>query len=548
MAGTNPFRRRNVLVEQPGSLRQAEDHGPADRAQVQKPVIDTDVAKPPKKTVRIISPHSASENEPRMPHELFSLPPEPVSSAQISPGSAQSSEESSPVDPFELESDDGGIITEDEDLRRNTLNNAGSLDGGLPAKSIIPLNPFPRPSKHRNGKTQSTIEPSKPDNKPHYSVDEFKDLLLTGRKAPVDVSFPPSHSISHGSHAHGDSSSNTDASSVSRQSIFEPLPGLQQDTPRSSHEISPAEDGRLRSTPISYSTTEKMKPSAPNSHHGKAMREDTQQAIASPNSLIGSPTHELTPGMPSPDLSRTPTDLNKPLPLPPTAEPVEAHATDSGMYSPRPQCNPEPGSPTRRREPPAPPLSRRQGHHRPKSLLESPGRAYGNSEASPVGTYQQSPVLSNKGEIPFGTKQPPPPPPRRPGPVRGLSESSSASAMSTIATPTSSSFTDDSMNNAQKQRPPVPPTRNRSTSSTKQSNRIASKSGSPSTPPTPPPRRRGSSQSSLGPFSFSADQQQIETRRHRSDSAASSIKSKDIMADLSTLQKEVDALRGKFRD
>ena len=41
MSGTNPFRRRNILVEQPGSLRQAEDHGPADRAQVQKPVIDT---------------------------------------------------------------------------------------------------------------------------------------------------------------------------------------------------------------------------------------------------------------------------------------------------------------------------------------------------------------------------------------------------------------------------------------------------------------------------------------------------------------------------
>ena len=98
-----------------------------------------------------------------MPHELFSLPPEPVSAAQISPGSAQSSEESSPVDPFEVESDDGGIITEDEDLRRNTLNNAGSLEGALPAKTVIPLNPFPYPFKHRTETTQSTIEPSKPE-------------------------------------------------------------------------------------------------------------------------------------------------------------------------------------------------------------------------------------------------------------------------------------------------------------------------------------------------------------------------------------------------
>lgn len=67
----------------------------------------------------------------------------------------------SPVDPFELESDDGGIITEDEDLRRNTLNNAGSLEGALPVKPIIPLDPFPYPLKYRNGTAQPTIEPSK---------------------------------------------------------------------------------------------------------------------------------------------------------------------------------------------------------------------------------------------------------------------------------------------------------------------------------------------------------------------------------------------------
>ena len=97
-----------------------------------------------------------------MPHELFSLPPEPVSSAQSSPGSAQSSEEPSPIDPFEIESsDDGGIITEDEDLRRNTLNNAGSLEGASPARAVIPLNPFPYPLKHRNKTTEATTEPSK---------------------------------------------------------------------------------------------------------------------------------------------------------------------------------------------------------------------------------------------------------------------------------------------------------------------------------------------------------------------------------------------------
>lgn len=79
----------------------------------------------------------------------------------------------------------------------------------------------------------------------------------------------------------------------------------------------------------------------------------------------------------------------------------------------------------------------------------------------------------------------------------------------------------------------------------------------PPPPPPPPPRRRGSSQSSYTPSRLSGHY----SERLRSDSGASSIshlamtplgssgaEKKDVMADLSALQRDVDELRGKLKD
>ena len=118
--------------------------------------------KPAKKTVRIISPHSAADNEHRLPHELFSPPLEPYSSTQISPDSPDSFEGSSPIDPFEVvSSDDGGNDVEDEDLRRNTISNAGSLHGRPITEATVTLSPAPYPFTNRMEKAKSTSEPFK---------------------------------------------------------------------------------------------------------------------------------------------------------------------------------------------------------------------------------------------------------------------------------------------------------------------------------------------------------------------------------------------------
>lgn len=339
-----------------------------------------------------------------------------------------------------------------------------------------------------------------------------------------------------------DSSSNTDASSISRQSIFEPLPGFQQDTPRSSHEISPLEDERLQLGQTPFLSNERIKPLTPTSHHGRPMGEIVPQRAGSeiPFARLTADGSALV--TPSTILPKRLTDLNKPLPPPPT---MQSLTTD--VYS----MSAEPWSSTRRQEAPAPPLPRRQSQFRPKSSIGCSGSPHTSSELTPnraTDVYQQSPVPTNKLENLSGPKEPPPPPPRRLVPSRGLSESSGTSAFSTTATPTSSSFTDDSMSNVPKQRPPVPPTRNRSSSSAKRPTRMQSQSGSPSMPPAPPPRRRDSSHSSSGPFTLNANQQQLDEERQRGDTATLKISSKNIIADLSTLQKEVDALRGKFQE
>ena len=79
-------------------------------------------------------------------------------------------------------------------------------------------------------------------------------------------------------------------------------------------------------------------------------------------------------------------------------------------------------------------------------------------------------------------------------------------------------------------------------------------------PPPPPPRRRGSSQSSHTLSRLNGDYRISVGQRPRGDSGASSIsqlqmtpiessaEKKDVLADLSALQREVDELRGKMRD
>ena len=180
-------------------------------------------------------------------------------------------------------------------------------------------------------------------------VDAFRRLLLTGQVGGVDnaatlplqpstssVQAPQnasSHPIATATHATADGSSITDASSVSRQSIFDPPPPAIQDTPRTSHEISEQEVEDEKRGLIGYrpkmqrppSTPGMLrkKPPPPSSRHGKLIKTDMNSGIvgegrsARPSSLSGRPTTPLT--SPSAEKQQSPlSDVNKPLPPAPT--------------------------------------------------------------------------------------------------------------------------------------------------------------------------------------------------------------------------------------
>ena len=429
----------------------------------------------------------------------------------------------------------------------------------------MPPNPFRKTSASESEDISSAAineRPAEPlpkipsGTRPLYDVDDFKRLLLTGER-----------NASHGGPAltptTHDSSSNTDTSSISRQSIFEPLPENHQDTPRTSHEVSQSEDERQGVVHDFPGGEARVRPSVPVSHHGKPVKGNTLQtkslhdsAKYSQDSISGS---ALSRHQSKQSISQSPTDLNKPLPLPPTSAFSGHPLTD--IKSPIPSLQQDNLSPNlsqtqgndnlSRKSPPALPLARRRSQirHNPVST---------NSER-PISFIE---VRSKEPDPSFvtlaapGSKIPPPPPPRRHDRARGLSASSTNSVLSVASTTLVPFSVDDPNLKSPKIRPPLPPAR---TPSTKKPPRLVTNSKFPSmAPPPTPPRGRGSSQSSLTSLYAGGDYHTASAERQRNDLGASSTLppaasvpeagsgNMDVLADLSALQRDVDELRGKL--
>ena len=538
--------------------------------------ISIDAPRPQKaKTVRIISPHtSTSEHDPT----FRQFPDQAVSRYDRSPSPAsefdgEPLEGTLLVDPFDVESDpDGETTSEDEEnLRRNTRGNSGYIQI---TNDIVPPNPFRKtivsqePTsavRRKEGQNSSSAAIARP----LYDVNEFKRLLLTGEKIVSHT-----NNLSTTAIVTPDSSS-TDASSISRQSIFEPPRGNHhQDTPRTSEEVSPSSAERTGVEEKPFISAGNVKPSTPEHRHGKPVTATVQQtASLGKDTKLGIKTNssfksEASNIYTSPVSPWTPKDLNKPLPPPPVSPglPPPQDTTTIDLVTDNQRHNtqlndlqaPVSRSPSSKSRP-APPPSRRQSLLRPNPLLENPEQRFSISENSfDPSTSKPSTSIS----------KPPPPPPRRHIKARGLSVSSANSAIS--ATP--STPTDDMPPNSSKSRPPpLPPTRTPSVSSYKRPTRILTNPNSPSmaSPPAPPPRQRGSSQSSISKPS-DVLVTKFESEAHTSNVPGVDILlipppaaitstvapevglglggAKDVMADLSALQRDVDELRKKFND
>ncbi|KAI0886668.1 uncharacterized protein GGS22DRAFT_158392 [Annulohypoxylon maeteangense] len=339
-----------------------------------------------------------------------------------------------------------------------------------------PPNPFSKTLQdlEQTGQDQDTsIFAAGATAKGALDVDSFKRLLLTGY---ANIPGPSSTSASGTGGNSGlstnlhaslhDGASNTDASSVSRQSIFDAI----SDTPRTSHEISEPEDPEERrsilpTSPLSSMTSSstRKKPPPPSSRHGKLIKIElgadadsrTTKTSTAPISISTTSLPSIAPPRKSnlqpitaPSQSPLSTDVNKPLPLTPFRPSVE-EAVDSPFdreaigKGPEPfadiQSNPRPPTPpvvtrnrsasngsTQTRKPAAPP-PRRHG----RSDSRAPSIHTGNQDDD---TPPRSSLDSNRSRtdsIRTSTiNAPAPPPPRRPNHARQGSSFTSPSQAS----------------------------------------------------------------------------------------------------------------------
>lgn len=406
-------------------------------------------------------------------------------------------------------------------------------------------------------------------------VDAFKRLIMTGEKgvtASGTPPTPPAQNLTPQS-IPGDSSSNTDTSSVSRQSLFETMTEVVTDTPRTSHEISVSDDEWQQAVGASSLATRNPELRPSNMRYETSLNSNMPRTVSfddssPPASALESRLYTIDVQTSNPNsLPQIPTDLNKPLPLPPShKQPEQSTSTQQASFNPDESSNrlrsTSPSLILQKKRPPTPPLARR--HSQLRSL--NPLLSRSNSARLPP---RSSHGLGNPAQSTY-VRTPPPPPTRRtlPGRAQSSLETSMHTGMVLPDSPTVAGSTRSDKQHTP--RPPLPPTRTHSISSIKRPYRPPPTASSVTkVPPVPPPRNRGSSQSSLDntridtPRKASATESSLSLRRASKDSqledsgepnegpsqipaSVSGTNANDILADLSVLQREVDELRGMY--
>ncbi|RDL33887.1 uncharacterized protein BP5553_08255 [Venustampulla echinocandica] len=384
-------------------------------------------------------------------------------------------------------------------------------------------------------------------------VEAFKRLLMTGN-AGLGTSAPSPPALAPAAHhSLGDGYSSTDTSSISRQSIFEAIQEPQPESPRTSHEISEPDDYRRGLVSDSQSVTSgRKKPHPPSSRHGKLITVELRDDA--PANTLNSPlppTSTTRKDTNNSSLHSNPSqsDLNKPLPLAPNRA---SHESDRESIFDREAAGKIPEStspfpPIKRKIPPAPPISRRHSHRIPDSNL-----ARSNSvRLSPKVEERDNEIdaVSETGRPRSNSaKAPPPPPSRRPAVTQNSSHHSPLSSPSTVSLPAP---------------PPARGTSRQSSSGrpvSVLSLDMTTNNKRASVAPPPPPRSRHGRSSLDAPspgesrrLSGEQSRQSIDSNQHdpevSSPPQAKGVEGlpggHDILADLSALQREIDALRSQ---
>ncbi|KAI1878420.1 uncharacterized protein JN550_000602 [Neoarthrinium moseri] len=404
----------------------------------------------PKKIVKKVRVQSPPPSSPEDSTPVRSYPPDGYSDDESSSDSGDDGEQ---VDPFNRVSPaPGESILDDE-----------------PPLPRVPPNPFSKTLQDLEHNPSGQDEQAAAGAKA-LDVDSFKRLLLTGY---ANIPGPPGGQGGAGATgspgslhtAAQDGASNTDASSVSRQSIFDAI----QDTPRTSHDISEPEETEERrtvlpSSPLAnvHTTSGRKPPPPPSSRHGKLIKielgadgkaaHSTQEAVQSISIDTSLPTAPgRKPSVHSLSSRPSSSDINKPLPMPPSRTPAEEDIDspfdkEAAGKLPEPfaelSANPRPPTPpagttrarsesqtsiqttsSAHRKPAAPP-PRRPGHNRVDS---KPPSIYSNAaeEDPPRSSLESNRSRADSIRVNISSDKnlaaPVPPPPRRPNHARQAS-------------------------------------------------------------------------------------------------------------------------------
>ncbi|KAL9106054.1 MAG: hypothetical protein Q9227_008897 [Pyrenula ochraceoflavens] len=538
----NPFRRKDNNAVAAAS-RQPVAYEPTNAGE-RFPSLDTTSsttrASPKPKTVRIASPEV-----PTSPYSAYYFSDSSTSSPVLSRSVTRSDSppppqvsvsgdgEDSPADPFNTEASDGEEAESKQEVIVNTASNAGSVakrDQVIEDPVRNTLAKFasrPKSIASESLAERSNVSRAGGQQRQTMDVDAFKRLLLTGDASLQPKETPPPVTSPH----HGvvsDSSSNTDTASISRQSIFEPMPALATDTPRTSHELSPEDADEERAKLMGEGPPTRKKPPPPRTRHGKLIKNTLPSP---PQPAPQSPTQPHASHIPTGSPSA---NLNKPLPEPPFQDPWVI----PGQSSEEPAGTPTPASSKR---PPTPPISRRKSQIKKNDSYQNPP----NSNSSTLSTTESVSSTSLQ-------KQRPPPPTRRS--YVAASPNETTSPYEEIP-PTHSPNEEDLTNpNPAPARPPLPASRQ--SSSGKRPTPRQSKNAAAAPPPPPPRKLRGSSRSSFDTTRASIPSPLEETtltaagRRPSAEtdrSVSGSSQANDILADLAALQREVDDLRNSHQ-
>lgn len=431
-------------------------------------------------------------------------------------------------------------------------------------------------------------------------VDAFKNLLLTGKAIPpatqvgASTGTPPQRLQ--------DSSSSTDTSSISRQSIFESMQIHIPESPRTSfdHSASEEDDHDEHASLMGQGRAESQKSQPRKPKHGKRASSKGPQTVsfADFDEQIPSPTGFGIPGTRTPPIHpiggilrherpstpRSPSDLNKPLPPPPPTPPQKA-SPEAAPIVPEKELSPgapavQPteatDTPQLKKVPPPPPAARRQAQQSSNNALTRT-RSGSSLTQAPVPEENESELPTRPPES--TTKAAPPPPPSRRSNTTTQPTPSTVVEKPPILAPPG----DATPAVRAPAMPPPPPRRNSSkTTSVTRTPSNASRSSvslvrsesltTSSAPPVPPPRRGGSNRNSMdvaGARRSSGDHrrasgQSFDSERNNSLSSLQQVgeageaddkisnatstdqpPQRDILADMEALQREVDAMRVK---